>query len=224
MTVEALGAARAAPGRQATHRTDLRGECRCGGAGIGADHPARVRPCSDRRRRTAPGPVRHPVRTQGSAPAGQAGGGSRSTRTAPLPKEQVQQDRRFFRMRPTKDGAYAGEFRLTSDCGTELLNLLHPLAKPRINSTPPMTGSGSRNPTPASHGQRMHDALADVCGRLLRSVFLPPPQLPQPRLAAPDQRPRCSRVDPALVHRPNQNPHDQKGASEASTSPSGELR
>ena len=29
----------------------------------------------------------------------------RSTRTAPLPKEQVQQDRRFFRMRPTKDGA-----------------------------------------------------------------------------------------------------------------------
>ena len=30
-----------------------------------------------------------------------------------LPKEELQQDRRFFRMRPTKDGGYAGEFRLT---------------------------------------------------------------------------------------------------------------
>ena len=30
-----------------------------------------------------------------------------------LPDEQLQQDRRFFRMRPTKDGGYTGEFRLT---------------------------------------------------------------------------------------------------------------
>ena len=52
-----------------------------------------------------------------------------------LPDEQLQQDRRFFRMRPTKDGAYTGEFRLTGQTGAKLQALLHPLAKPRINST-----------------------------------------------------------------------------------------
>ena len=36
-----------------------------------------------------------------------------------LPKEEIQQDRRFFRMRPTKDGAYAGEFRLTGELRRE---------------------------------------------------------------------------------------------------------
>ncbi len=72
-------------------------------------------------------------------------------------------------MRPTKDGAYAGEFRLTSDCGTKLLSLLHPLAKPRINSTRTDEGKLVEAPDPRHHGQRMHDALNDVCDRLLRS-------------------------------------------------------
>ena len=40
-----------------------------------------------------------------------------------LPDEDLQQDRRFLRLRPTKDGSYAGEFRLTADCGTKLLSL-----------------------------------------------------------------------------------------------------
>ena len=38
-----------------------------------------------------------------------------------LPDEQLQSDRRFFAMRPTKDGGYAGKFRLTGACGTKLL-------------------------------------------------------------------------------------------------------
>ena len=86
-----------------------------------------------------------------------------------LPKEELQQDRRFFRMRPTKDGGYAGEFRLTSDCGAKLLSLLHPLAKPRVNSTPTDEGKLIEEPDPRHHGQRMHDALNDLCDRLLRS-------------------------------------------------------
>ena len=72
-------------------------------------------------------------------------------------------------MRPTKDGSYAGEFRLTGDCGTTLLSLLHPLAKPRINSTTTPEGTLVEEPDPRSHGQRMHDALHDLCDRGLRS-------------------------------------------------------
>ena len=64
----------------------------------------------------------------------------RSTPDGTLPNEDLQRDRRFFRMRPTKDGSYVGEFRLTGDCGTTLLSLLQPLAKPRINSTRTETG------------------------------------------------------------------------------------
>ena len=51
-----------------------------------------------------------------------------------LPAEQLNADRRFFHLRPTKDGAYAGEFRLTGECGAKLAALLGPLANPR--STP----------------------------------------------------------------------------------------
>ena len=86
-----------------------------------------------------------------------------------LPDDQLQQDRRFFRMRPTKDGGYAGEFRLTSDCGAKLQALLQPLAKPRVNTTTTAEGQLIEEPDPRSHGQRMHDALSDVCDRLLRS-------------------------------------------------------
>ena len=86
-----------------------------------------------------------------------------------LPDEQLQQDRRFFRMRPTKDGGYTGEFRLTGESGAKLLSLLHPLAKPRVNSTRTDEGKLVEEPDPRSPGQRMHDALQTVCDRLLRS-------------------------------------------------------
>ncbi len=86
-----------------------------------------------------------------------------------LPDEQLQSDRRFFAMRPTKDGGYAGKFRLTGACGTKLLALLQPLAKPRVNSTTTPEGKQIEEPDPRTFGQRMHDALAEVCDRLLRS-------------------------------------------------------
>jgi hypothetical protein len=34
-----------------------------------------------------------------------------------LPDEQLQHVRRFLRLRPTKDGGYTGEFRLTAEYG-----------------------------------------------------------------------------------------------------------
>jgi hypothetical protein len=86
-----------------------------------------------------------------------------------LPDEELQQDRRFFRLRPTRDGGYAGEFRLTGECGAKLQSLLHPLAKPRINTVTTDEGKLIEEPDPRSHGQRMHDALRDMCERLLRT-------------------------------------------------------
>ena len=52
-----------------------------------------------------------------------------------LPNEELNTERRFLHLRPTKDGAYAGEFRLTAEAGAKLTALLGPLAKPRVNTT-----------------------------------------------------------------------------------------
>ncbi len=86
-----------------------------------------------------------------------------------LPDEKLQQDRRFLHLRQTRDGGYAGEFRLTAAAGTKLQALLGPLAKPRINTTETEDGKRIEEPDPRHHGQRMHDALEDLCDRLLRS-------------------------------------------------------
>jgi Domain of unknown function (DUF222)/HNH endonuclease len=86
-----------------------------------------------------------------------------------LPNEKLNADRRFFHLRQTKDGAYAGEFRLTGECGVKLQALLGPLAKPRVTTTVGPDGQPIEQPDPRHHGQRMHDALEDVCDRLLRA-------------------------------------------------------
>jgi hypothetical protein len=84
------------------------------------------------------------------------------------PEEKLQQDRRFLHLRQTKDGGYAGEFRLTGECGVKLQTLLGPLAKPRATSTVGADGQPVEAPDPRHHGQRMADALEDLCDRLLR--------------------------------------------------------
>ena len=86
-----------------------------------------------------------------------------------LPDDQLQQDRRHLTLRQLRDGGWAGEFRLTAGCGSKLHALLGPLAKPKLNSTVTDDGRRVEEPDPRRHGQRMHDALEDVCDRLLRS-------------------------------------------------------
>jgi hypothetical protein len=84
-----------------------------------------------------------------------------------LPKDRLNADRRHFHLRQTRDGAWTGEFRLTGSLGSKLQTLLGPLYRPRIDTTKAelsATGLDLRN-----YGQRMHDALEDVCDRLLRS-------------------------------------------------------
>ena len=84
-----------------------------------------------------------------------------------LPDDQLNQDRRHLHLRPTRDGAYAGEFRLTGTLGAKLKTLLDPLAKIR----PPVLGpDGTIAETDSrTHGQRLHDALEDICDQALRA-------------------------------------------------------
>jgi hypothetical protein len=82
------------------------------------------------------------------------------------PCEELHADRRFFELRPTPDGMYRGEFRLTGTAGAKLQAVLGPLAKPRIDPT-------TQQEDLRHHGQRRHDALEDVCDRLLRAGTLP---------------------------------------------------
>lgn len=105
-----------------------------------------------------------------------------------LPKDRLNADRRHFSIRATKDGAYVGEFRLTGVLGAKLITVLRPLARPRVDRIPAPDGSdateagveGSGDAVTEAvatdertHGQRMHDAVEDVCDRLLRSGRLP---------------------------------------------------
>ena len=93
-----------------------------------------------------------------------------------LATEQVNTDRRRFSIRPTRDGAYTGEFRLTGSLGAKLVAVLSPLAKPRVEAIVLADGMASRGPLDADlrhHGQRMHDALEEVCDRVLRAGGLP---------------------------------------------------
>ena len=86
-----------------------------------------------------------------------------------LPDDKVQADRRFLHLRPLRDGGWAGEFRLTGECGSKVQALLGPLAKPRLNTSATEDGRLVEEPDTRHHEQRMHDALEDVCDRLLRS-------------------------------------------------------
>ena len=84
--------------------------------------------------------------------------------------ERLNADRRHFHLRPTKDGGWAGEFRLTGPLGAKLSALLEPLARRRLESGTEQgtVGAGDRLDV-RTRGQRLHDALEDACDRLLRT-------------------------------------------------------
>ena len=86
-----------------------------------------------------------------------------------LPNDQLNQDRRHVEFHQRGDGSWAGTMRLTGALGSKLQALLGPLAKPRINTAIGPNGRLIETPDERHHGQRMHDALEDVCDRLLRS-------------------------------------------------------
>jgi Domain of unknown function (DUF222) len=89
-----------------------------------------------------------------------------------LPNEQLNADRRHVHLRQTRDGAWIGEFRLTGSLGAKLHALLGPLAKPRLDTAAEPSGATAAV-DPRHHGQRMHDALEEICDRLLSSADQP---------------------------------------------------
>jgi uncharacterized protein DUF222/HNH endonuclease len=90
-----------------------------------------------------------------------------------VPDDALNADRRHFTMRPTKDGAYTGEFRLTGTAGAKLSAVLGPLAAPRSTTIADDGRDQVREVDPRTLPQRRHDALEEVCDRLLRSGTLP---------------------------------------------------
>ena len=86
-----------------------------------------------------------------------------------LPDEQLQQDRRHLSIRQCRDGMYTGEFRLTCSLGAKLSAILQPLARPRVDTSSTADGSAHRDVDVRTFGQRSHDALEEVCDRILAS-------------------------------------------------------
>lgn len=94
------------------------------------------------------------------------------------PDDRINADRRHLRLRPTRDGAWTGEFRLTGALGAKLSSVLGPLAKPRSDripdpDDPDQTRTNLMNSDDRTYGQRLHDALEEVCDRVLQSGRLP---------------------------------------------------
>lgn len=89
------------------------------------------------------------------------------------PRDELNADRRHLELRSRLDGSWAGEFRLTGALGVKLQALLGPLSKPRISTIVGPRGGLVETPDQRTYGQRMHDALEDVCDRLLRAGGVP---------------------------------------------------
>ena len=85
------------------------------------------------------------------------------------PQEQLNEDRRYVELRRGRDGSWRGELRLTGPLGAKLRAVLLPLARPRTDVVPGPRGGVAEVPDARTHGQRMHDALEEVCDRLLRA-------------------------------------------------------
>ena len=90
-----------------------------------------------------------------------------------VPQEKLNSDRRHLAFRKTHDGMYDVEGRLTGIVGAKLQAVLGPLATPRVEKITLDDGHVVDEPDPRHHAQRTHDALEEVCDRLLRSGTLP---------------------------------------------------
>jgi Domain of unknown function (DUF222)/HNH endonuclease len=90
-----------------------------------------------------------------------------------VPQDKLNSDRRHLAFRKLGDGMYDVEGRLTGTVGAKLQAVLGPLAKPRVENVTLDDGRVLDEPDPRHHGQRTHDALEEVCDRLLRSGTLP---------------------------------------------------
>jgi hypothetical protein len=86
--------------------------------------------------------------------------------------DQLQQDRRYLELKQRRDGMWQLRGKLTNTVGTQLNAILDPLAKPRTTELDTDAGT-HKIADERPYGQRMHDALDEACGRLLKSADQP---------------------------------------------------
>lgn len=86
-----------------------------------------------------------------------------------VPDDALNADRRQLTMRQCRDGMYAGEFRLSGCVGAKLTALLQPLARPRIDKMTVPDDASLGSVDERTFGQRSHDALEEICDRVLRA-------------------------------------------------------
>jgi hypothetical protein len=82
--------------------------------------------------------------------------------------DQLQQDRRYLELKQRRDGMWWLQGKLTSTVGAQLNAILDPLTKPRSSSIQDENGTTTQIADPRPYGQRLHDGLDEVCGRVLK--------------------------------------------------------
>ena len=98
-----------------------------------------------------------------------------------LPDDDRLRQARHFRMSHQTDGSVKGEFHLTAELGEKLKAVLDPLSAPRttclttggLDDNGEPAGTTVLEPDERTRGQRLHDAVEQMCDRLLRSTALP---------------------------------------------------
>ncbi len=86
--------------------------------------------------------------------------------------DQLQQDRRHLELRQRRDGMWQLQGNLTNTVGAQLNAVLDPLTRPRASNLK-LTARQVEIADERHYGQRMHDGLEDVCGRLLQLADRP---------------------------------------------------
>ena len=87
--------------------------------------------------------------------------------------DQLQQDRRYLELKQRRDGMWQLQGRLTSAVGAQLNAVLDPLARFRSSSIEDEHGNLVQIPDERPTAHRLHDALDEACGRLLKSADQP---------------------------------------------------
>jgi Domain of unknown function (DUF222) len=86
--------------------------------------------------------------------------------------DALQQDRRYLELKLRRDGMWWLQGKLTSALGAQLNAILDPLATPR-SSQVDIDGGIQKIVDERPFGQRLHDVLDEVCGKVLKSADQP---------------------------------------------------
>jgi Domain of unknown function (DUF222) len=87
--------------------------------------------------------------------------------------DALQEDRRYVELMQRRNGMWWLQGKLTSTVGTQLRAILDPLTKPRTTEVVDPEGVTQKIADERPYGQRIHDALDEVCGKVLKSADQP---------------------------------------------------